>query len=69
MAFAIKMILDKPYGLLNHIEFKFGHLYTVSALVQCANSIFQNDFLGRTQFKFSTNLRTLFEKIAQKLDF
>ena len=45
------------------------NLHTVSALVQCANSIFQNDFLGRTQFKFSTNLRTLFEKIAQKLDF
>ena len=26
--------------------------YTVSALIQCAYSIFQNDFLGRTQFKF-----------------
>ena len=26
---------------------------TVSALVQCAYSIFQNDFLGRTQFNFT----------------
>ena len=31
------------------------------------NSIFQNDFLGRTQFEFSTNLRTLFKKIAHKV--
>ena len=27
-------------------------LATVSALIQCVYSIFQNDFLGRTQFKF-----------------
>ena len=42
---------------------------TVSALIQCANSIFQNDYLGRTQFKFWPNLRILFKKFAQKLDF
>ena len=37
--------------------------------MQYTNSIFQNDFLGCTQFKCSTNLRTLFKIIAQKLDF
>ena len=44
-------------------------MYTVSALIQYAHSILLNDFLGRTQFEFSTNLRTLFKTIAQKLDF
>ena len=42
---------------------------TVSALIQLAHSVFQNYFLGRTQFKFSANLRILFEKTAHKLDF
>ena len=33
-----------------------------SALLQCVHFIFQNDFLGRTQFKFSANLRILFKE-------
>ena len=46
-----------------------GKILTVSASIQFEHSIFQNDFLGCTQFKFSANLRILFNNIAQKLIF
>ena len=37
-------------------------------LLQYAHSIFQNDFLGRIQFKICANLRIIVNKIAQKVD-
>ena len=43
IAFAIKMLLDKPYGLLNILEFKCDHL--VGSLFQ-AESQFQNSNVG-----------------------
>ena len=42
---------------------------TVSALLYYAHSIFLNDSLGRTLFKFCANSRIVFKKIAQRLDF
>ena len=42
IVFAIKMLLDKPYGLLNLLEFKCDHF---SSLFQ-AESQFQNSNAG-----------------------
>ena len=53
-----------------------GFLYTVSASLQCAYSIFHNDFLGRILFKklpkkwtFDLKMRILFKKLPQKRTF
>ena len=43
IVFAIKMLLDKPYGLLNLLEFKCDHF---SSLFQ-AESQFQNSNVGK----------------------
>ena len=42
LVFAIKMLLDKPYGLLNLLDFKYDHF---SSLCQ-AESQFQNSNFG-----------------------
>ena len=52
-----------------YLFFKLVILYTVSALIQYAHSILLNEVLVRIQFKFCANLRILFKKIAQKVDF